>query len=701
MLRRRSARLQLRDDVRQDIEREDCPNEPTPATYSCGGGEDNADTSASGADTQHDDECDERSQVVKEQPIINPKDGIEATNCENVCESEQKTSDVCKADVMKTPKARKSVGLLRTNHTPKAKQSAALSDDAVSEDLDMYSNLSVTAESTSECPFTSKRPARRKSRAKSEQSESTRLKRRHLRRRQADDVSRRSEEKGPVVDKVHIRKTRNRKSLLPTSKLNRPSTCKVKAKTELENTSAPAPQCVEDTHQHTAGNLINKINTSEEVCTEPASSQFNTGMSSVADYEQNSGRTRDLYIDAFPLPDIDDREFATSCPVSDSLHLSSQPFDRGEQMPATVASMNRHQSVFIDDHSSCVRKLPTSWPERSANSGAALEDAPSLSRTLYTSLSALNGTSDASEQIGMANRTAANVMSVMIPNPFTIQHGLQQTFDFAAFRPVSPPSRREGLDGVLSAQLTHVTQPRADMSAMAEPIVVRMPVRKVTGQDQRQRKEYAPLESRLKVELTKTMAGQSVARDKIAVSDTKLSMSKQSPRPLRRVFRSKSGKQRKMSTAETQNPRAKINAGCKSAAGRSALGCKMERPSRADHSAAGGETPKPTAFARPPKASGSSLLDGRAASPLSRVRRQQKTAQTTPWLQQALKGTLARWEEYLTTPAEQMYRMEVENAEHFNFNATAKAVIEDRDLHIWQLLDDMSVAIDRTSLDNI
>ena len=41
---------------------------------------------------------------------------------------------------------------------------------------------------------------------------------------------------------------------------------------------------------------------------------------------------------------------------------------------------------------------------------------------------------------------SANTMSAMIPNPFTIQHGLQQTFDFAAFQPVSPPARRDMCD---------------------------------------------------------------------------------------------------------------------------------------------------------------------------------------------------------------------------------------------------------------
>ena len=48
---------------------------------------------------------------------------------------------------------------------------------------------------------------------------------------------------------------------------------------------------------------------------------------------------------------------------------------------------------------------------------------------------------------------SANAMSAMIPNPFTIQHGLQQTFDFAAFQPVSPPSRRDMLDADFSSDL--------------------------------------------------------------------------------------------------------------------------------------------------------------------------------------------------------------------------------------------------------
>lgn len=48
---------------------------------------------------------------------------------------------------------------------------------------------------------------------------------------------------------------------------------------------------------------------------------------------------------------------------------------------------------------------------------------------------------------------STNTMSAMIPNPFTIQHGLQQTFDFAAFQPVSPPSRRDMLDADFTADL--------------------------------------------------------------------------------------------------------------------------------------------------------------------------------------------------------------------------------------------------------
>ena len=53
---------------------------------------------------------------------------------------------------------------------------------------------------------------------------------------------------------------------------------------------------------------------------------------------------------------------------------------------------------------------------------------------------------------------SANTMSAMIPNPFTIQHGLQQTFDFAAFQPVSPPARRDILDEDFAVDL-QVCQP--------------------------------------------------------------------------------------------------------------------------------------------------------------------------------------------------------------------------------------------------
>ena len=60
---------------------------------------------------------------------------------------------------------------------------------------------------------------------------------------------------------------------------------------------------------------------------------------------------------------------------------------------------------------------------------------------------------------------------------------------------------------------------------------------------------------------------------------------------------------------------------------------------------------------------------------------------------------LARWELYLTESPDAAHAHEIANAVHFRYNDDAMAMIGDRHLEVWRIIDEMQPAFCRLGID--
>jgi len=65
----------------------------------------------------------------------------------------------------------------------------------------------------------------------------------------------------------------------------------------------------------------------------------------------------------------------------------------------------------------------------------------------------------------------------------------------------------------------------------------------------------------------------------------------------------------------------------------------------------------------------------------------------------AMDEVLARWERYLTETPASAHAHEMANAEHFRYNDDAMAMVADRGLEVWRIVDSMQPAICRLDVD--
>ena len=64
-----------------------------------------------------------------------------------------------------------------------------------------------------------------------------------------------------------------------------------------------------------------------------------------------------------------------------------------------------------------------------------------------------------------------------------------------------------------------------------------------------------------------------------------------------------------------------------------------------------------------------------------------------------MEQVLARWERYLTETPDAAHAHELANAVHFRYNDDAMAMIADRSLEVWRIIDDMQPAFCRLGID--
>ena len=64
-----------------------------------------------------------------------------------------------------------------------------------------------------------------------------------------------------------------------------------------------------------------------------------------------------------------------------------------------------------------------------------------------------------------------------------------------------------------------------------------------------------------------------------------------------------------------------------------------------------------------------------------------------------MEQVLTRWEQYLTEPADAAHAHELANATYFRYNDDAMAMIGDRQLEVWRIIDQMQPAICRLGID--
>jgi len=65
----------------------------------------------------------------------------------------------------------------------------------------------------------------------------------------------------------------------------------------------------------------------------------------------------------------------------------------------------------------------------------------------------------------------------------------------------------------------------------------------------------------------------------------------------------------------------------------------------------------------------------------------------------AMEQVLSSWERYLTESPDAAHAHELANAEHFRYNEDAMAMIRDRRLEVWRIIDEMQPAFCRLGID--
>jgi len=65
----------------------------------------------------------------------------------------------------------------------------------------------------------------------------------------------------------------------------------------------------------------------------------------------------------------------------------------------------------------------------------------------------------------------------------------------------------------------------------------------------------------------------------------------------------------------------------------------------------------------------------------------------------AMEQVLSRWESYLTESPDASHAHELANATHFRYNDDAMAMIGDRRLEVWRIIEQMQPAFCRVGID--
>ena len=68
-------------------------------------------------------------------------------------------------------------------------------------------------------------------------------------------------------------------------------------------------------------------------------------------------------------------------------------------------------------------------------------------------------------------------------------------------------------------------------------------------------------------------------------------------------------------------------------------------------------------------------------------------------LANAMEQVLSRWEQYLTESPETAHEREVANAINFRYSDDAMAMVSDRGLEVWRIIDQMQPAFCRLGID--
>lgn len=206
-------------------------------------------------------------------------------------------------------------------------------------------------------------------------------------------------------------------------------------------------------------------------------------------------------------------------------------------------------------------------------------------------------------------------------------------------------------------------------------------------------------QSRLKTELCRGSGGG--ARERKYVAESKSCTystskeTKQSPKPQRRAIRTKSGRQKHLSALHSsKQQQQQALAAAASCVDRAADddSADVTVPATADIYSNICESWLAPLLGLDPLAPNETSGQSDAVS-------RWRYKQTAQWRQQAFSALVSRWDEYLRIPADEMRKFEMQNARDFDYNSEARSLIEDKDLYVWQLIDQLNADFEPKHID--
>ena len=233
-----------------------------------------------------------------------------------------------------------------------------------------------------------------------------------------------------------------------------------------------------------------------------------------------------------------------------------------------------------------------------------------------------------------------SVVSVILPNPSSIQKDLQRVMDLAAFRPFSP-KERQPIQAVLNDGAEKENSPEK---------ITECPTKK----------DNVNLKETEQVEITET--------DKPSSSESKCdSEKKKCPK--------KRGRTPKKAQGQT---------GCETPD----KDCSEPKRARAKERKNKKEEGKTRKYKKRGSKS-SSVEEEKVDVPTAEEVRQ---VELDLVLRGAMECVLDHWEDYLSLSTDDLHTMEVLNAEVCQYNEAAQQMVGDRGLYVWQLIDEMTPA---------